>query len=339
MRTGPNELSFRTASAIKSIYAGKPSPQDTFRKNMIANIQETGEVSNIFFATDNSHARYRKLVGPAFSERTIRAQEPMLQEYCNQLIRGLRNRTGTRHYPTCDGVVDMVPWTQFIVSDILSHMLFGSGLGCVERGEYHPWVRAGYKALIESTYIEAAHRLGSYYAIVEYLIIPPSIRDGFRTHLAISQQKLEQRSKEADPYGFDFPSIVSGSMTKEEVFDNINVVATAAGETTSSALSAALYYLTTNPTAYRKLVTEIRQAFETEQDITAASTASLTYLKATIRESFRIHPTIPVGLHRVTPGKGSSIDDSWVPGGVSTFTPQRHQLYMRYRALTSSDYI
>jgi len=284
---------------------------------MVANMQETGESNNLFFATGDKHIHYRKLVGPALAEATIRAQEPMIQEYCTQLIRGLRNRTGAAHYPTQDGVVDIVPWTNFIVSDILSHMLFGSGLACLQRGEYHPWVAAGYKALIESTYIEAAHRLWPYHKICEYLWIPSSIRDGFQTHLSISRQKLQDRSGKAEPYKFDVPSFVSKSMSEQELLDNINVIATAAGETTSSTLSSALYYLTNNLAAYKKLVMEIRAVFGREEEITAASSASLPYLRATIRETFRIHPTIPVGLHRVTPKTGKYIDGKWVPGGVS----------------------
>lgn len=317
VRTGPNELSFRSATAIGTVYGGNPSHEDTFHKNMIANIQETGESNNLFFATGNRHLRYRKLIGPAFAERTIRAQEPMIRDYCNQLIAALRNRSGTSHYPTSDGLVNIIPWTQFIISDILSHMLFGSGLACLQHGEYHPWVLAGYKALIESTYIEAACRVGYLHKLFEYFLIPTTVRDGFRTHLSTSQQKLQKRTNETEPYQFDLSSFVSESMTQQELFDNINVIATAAGETTSSALSAALYYITNNSAVYEKVVREVRQTFKRKIDITAASSAHLPYLKATIRESFRVHPTIPVGLHRVAPANGSFIDGIWVPGGVS----------------------
>ncbi|KAI9764940.1 MAG: hypothetical protein M1840_007965 [Geoglossum simile] len=318
VRTGPNELSFRSVSAIKTIYGGNPRSEDAFHKNMIANMQESGESDNLFFAVGNKHMHYRKIVGPAFSEATIRAQEPMVQEYCAQLIKGLRNRTGTAHFPTAEGIVDIVPWTNFIVSDILSHVLFGSSLDCLQRGEYHTWVAGGYKALIESTYIEAAQRLWPYHRICEYLCIPSSIRDGYQTHLSISRQKLQERAEEPEPYKYAFPSFVSQFMSEQELLDNVNVIATAAGETTSSTISAALYYLTTNIAIYKNVVTEIRTAFGKEEEITAASTASLPYLKATVRETFRLHPTIPVGLHRVTPKKGRYIDGLWVPGGVSS---------------------
>ncbi|KAG7008551.1 hypothetical protein G7Y79_00005g016920 [Physcia stellaris] len=316
VRTGPNELSFLTASAMKTIYGGKPAAAETFHKNMIANQQATGESDNLFFAVGDEHARYRRLVTPAFSESTIRAQEPMIQGYCDQMIEGLRSVSGVSHYPNKDRVVDMTPWTNFIVSDILSHMLFGKGLGCLKTAHSHPWVAAGYQALIESTYIEAAHRLWPYHSIIQYLLIPTQMRDSFQIHSAISHQKIKERAETEQPYEVDFSSFVSPFMSEQEVFDNINVIASAAGETTSSTVSSALYYLTHNPDAYQKLVAEIRGAFQVEKDITASSSASLPYLKATLRETFRIHPTIPVGLHRITPKKGRYIDNKWVPGAT-----------------------
>jgi cytochrome P450 len=330
VRTGPNELSFRSASAVKTIYGGNPRSEDTFHKNMIANMQESGQSDNLFFAIGSKHQHYRKIIAPAFSEATIRAQEPMVYEYCTQLVNGLRNRSGTAHFPTAEGIVDIVPWTHFIVSDILSHVLFGSGLECLKRGGYHPWVAGGFNALIESTCIEAAQRLWPYHKICEYLWIPSSMSEGYQTHLLFSSQKLQERVKDPDPYKYAFSSLVSQDMSEQELLDNVNVVATAAGETTSSTISAALYYLTSNNAVYNKLVTEIREAFRTEEEITSTSTAALLYLKATIRETFRIHPTIPVGLHRITPKKGKYIDGTWVPGGVGST-----QLSSTFHSLTT----
>jgi cytochrome P450 len=317
VRIGPNEISFRSASAIRMIYGGNPRPEDTFHKNMIANIQESGQSDNLFFAVGSKHQHYRKLVAPAFSEATIRAQEPMVFEYCTQLIAGLRTRTGMGYFPTPEGVVDITPWTHFIVSDILSHVLFGHGLECLKRGEYHPWVAGGFNALIESTYIEAAQRLWPYHNICEYFWISAAMSRGYRTHLSISREKLQELDKESEPYKYTFPSFVAQHMSEQELLDNVNVVATAAGETTSSTISAALYYLVTNESVLQTLVDEIRAAFPVDTDINSASTAALPYLKAVIRETFRIHPTIPVGLHRLTPKAGKVIDGMWIPGNVS----------------------
>lgn len=326
VRTGPKELSFRTASAAKTIYGGKPGPANTFHKLFIAPLgTEGGEGSGtILSAKGEEHARQRKLIAPAFKDSTLRAQEPMIQQYCSQMIQGLRNRSGTAHYPNQDGVVDMNPWTNFIVSDILSHILFGSGLGCLKNAQYNPWLGSSYKVLVGGTFLDVSHRLWPYHKICEYIFTPTWTRDGNSIFSAISQQELEERSKADEPYKFDLPSIVSESLTEQELFDNLSSITVAAGHTTSSTLSNILYYLTHNLEAYKKLVTEVRGAFEREEDINAVSSGSLPYLKATIRETFRIHPTIPVGLPRITPEKGKFIDGNWVPGGVGSAWTSDH---------------
>jgi cytochrome P450 len=331
VRTGPNELSFVTASAVKTIFGGNPQPGEIFQKNEIAFSQETGESNNIVFAKGEKHARFRKIIAPAFSESAIRAQEPMIQEYCHHMIQGLRSRSGIGYYPDQDGIVDMVPWTKFIISDILSHMMFGDGLYCVKNAQFHPWIASGYKALIVSTYIEAASRLWPYHKIFEHFFISADMRNGFQTHSSITQLKLGERNKSEEQFKADFTSLVSKSMSEQELFDNVNVVTSAAGETTASTLSATLYYLTQCPDAYKNVVTEVRGAFEKEEDINGASSASLRYLKAVIRESLRIHPPIPVGYHRVTPTMGKFIDGMWVPGGVST-DKHPHIVQLQYKA-------
>jgi cytochrome P450 len=81
--------------------------------------------------------------------------------------------------------------------------------------------------------------------------------EGYQAHLSVSSRKLRERAKEPEPYKYAFPSLVSQHMSEPELLDNVSVVATAAGETMSSTISAALYYLTSNNTVYKKLVTEI----------------------------------------------------------------------------------
>lgn len=72
-----------------------------------------------------------------------------------------------------------------------------------------------------------------------------------------------------------------------------------------------------NPTAYRKLVDEIRGAFKSAADITWAKVKDLEYLGAVSSETFRVCAPVPTNLCRVVPPEGASIDGRWVPGGVS----------------------
>lgn len=66
-----------------------------------------------------------------------------------------------------------------------------------------------------------------------------------------------------------------------------------------------------------QLVDEIRGAFSDFDDITLEGLARLEYLQAVLQEGLRMYPPVPIGLPRVTPEGGSTIDGYWVPPNVS----------------------
>jgi cytochrome P450 len=66
-----------------------------------------------------------------------------------------------------------------------------------------------------------------------------------------------------------------------------------------------------------QLQTEVRTAFNQYDEIDAASTTPLPYLKAVIQEAMRIFPPLPFALPRVVPTEGSTVDNHFLPGGVS----------------------
>jgi cytochrome P450 len=90
----------------------------------------------------------------------------------------------------------------------------------------------------------------------------------------------------------------------------------AGSDTTATALSGWMYLMLTNEMAYRKLVTEIRDEFKSEKDITWNRVKDLPYLGACISEAMRMIPPVPGNLNRVVPPEGAFIDGKWVMGEV-----------------------
>lgn len=70
----------------------------------------------------------------------------------------------------------------------------------------------------------------------------------------------------------------------------------------------------------RKLQEEIRTAFQAYDEINSSTTANLRYLHAVCLEALRIFPPLPLGLPRVVPVGGDTIDGHFVPEGVSCST-------------------
>ncbi|KNG85329.1 hypothetical protein ANOM_006283 [Aspergillus nomiae NRRL 13137] len=308
-----------------------------YEKNPVVWLQGSGVSLNIFFARHKEHMRYKKLIAPAFSEAAIREQEPAIQRFIAEFMDGLRVRSGDEMYPDTNGVVDLYAWFNFSIYDVLTKLAFGASVGCLDRGDYHPWVRAVFGAIKHSHFEQAAHRLKPYHRLLERFI-PSDVNESYSTHLHFSHRQLEELQRIVeDPSAkigrAEFTSFMLKGMSKEELEDNVNIIVAAGADTTVTALAAVTYYISHHPDSYKKLTAEIRNTFTRESDITAVAVGQLSYLKAVIKESLRCHPSVPVGLHRVVPKQGGIIDEKWVPGGtwvsVSPYAAYRSSRHWR----------
>lgn len=68
---------------------------------------------------------------------------------------------------------------------------------------------------------------------------------------------------------------------------------------------------------YKKLQDEVRSSFKTYEEINAHSTAGLKYLQAVALEGMRLFAPLPLGLPRVVPEGGDTVDGHFLPAGVS----------------------
>jgi cytochrome P450 len=93
----------------------------------------------------------------------------------------------------------------------------------------------------------------------------------------------------------------------------------------------------------RELVTEIRSAFTSENDISMSTVLDLTYMGAVITETMRLFHPLPGNLRRMAPAEGCTISGHFIPGNTivacdmyaagrsstnfarpSDFVPERH---------------
>lgn len=112
-----------------------------------------------------------------------------------------------------------------------------------------------------------------------------------------------------------------------EAFSFTDHSSIAGGETVSTFLAGATYFLLQHPQKLKTLVTEIREAFKSYADINAKDAQQLTYLQAVINEGLRLYPPASQGSPRIS--SGFELHGRYIPQGVSCFaTLHNHEKLM-----------
>ena len=104
VRIAPNELSLNTAEGWKDVYGTRAGKAEMTKNAHFYAAMSSGSAS-IIGAKRDRHGSLRRLVSHGFSERALREQEPLIQSYCDLMLK--------RVYENCKGgseMVDMVQW-------------------------------------------------------------------------------------------------------------------------------------------------------------------------------------------------------------------------------------
>ena len=122
-------------------------------------------------------------------------------------------------------------------------------------------------------------------------------------------------------------------MRIEELRQTCELFVVAGSETTATLLSGVTYLLSKNPESYQKLVDEIRQAFDNEDQIDITNTSGLKYESAVLEEALRMFPPVGGSQCRFTPPEGHTISSQFVPGNaivsVSQWSANRASSHFR----------
>ncbi|KAL9045097.1 MAG: hypothetical protein Q9214_001823, partial [Letrouitia sp. 1 TL-2023] len=295
VRTAPNELSFNQPEALEKIYGERGTSCPAFRKNYDTFNETRNQISkSVFIAGDSDHARMRKVINHAFSERALRDQEPRIQSHVQTLMRRLDTE---RHLK--GGVVDLNEWYNFAAFDIIADAAFGEPFSTLEDPTYRPWIN-----LIGKTW--KAITLASAKEVNKFDLILNRVKE----RIAVGTDRIDLLSR-VIKYNDR-----KEKMTDQEIISNATLFVAAGTETVTTVLSALTYLVTQDARVMAKLATEIRDTFSDEESITVQSVSQLPYLTACIREALRRFPPIPEGLPRIVPSEGEEISGQWVPGGT-----------------------
>lgn len=263
------------------------------------------------------HARQRRILGNALSDRALREQEDILKRYSNLLVEKF-------HEQIKDGrdsstTVDIGRWYNYTTFDTVGDLQFGESFHALETSEEHPWIMAIFHGLKFGMILTAFHHFPPLKAS---WIIPRIVTKKARQHFEWGCKRIEKRVQ-TETNRPDFMQHLLNNINDEKglSMDELNSTATllilAGSDTSATTCTSTTWFFLQNPEIWRRLQAEVRGAFKSLEDITVASAARLPYLHAVIQEALRLHPTGPISVPRVVDRPGTVISGHVVAEGVS----------------------
>jgi cytochrome P450 len=234
----------------------------------------------------------------------MKEYEIIVAKRIRQLVRCLEDMV-QRSDDKANAVVDMTQWLKYFTTDFMGDMAFGGGFEIMKAGRDIDGLW---------TLLESGIRISGALSNVPYIFPIFTAIIGKRSALvrvrafcrerALGRLRMGANRKDLFYYlsGEELPETERPSPA--EVAKDGLLAIIAGSDTTSSVLTAALYYLLRNPVAYEHLQAEVDGAFPSgEEPLDATELGQMEWLNGCINEVLRLQPPVPSGSQR-TVGKG-----------------------------------
>jgi cytochrome P450 len=318
VRIGPNDLSWIDEAVWRDVWGHRQGHQEFMKDDKFRSITPDG-IYGILGAPRQDHSRYRRLLSHAFSDKGMREQQGIIVAYVDDLIWGLRMASK-------DGEsLDMVKWFNWTTFDVIGRLAFGEDFGCLKNKETHPWIVAVFgnvKAVVMTTCFK---RLGLAW-MLPYLASNKAMA-ARKFNYDYTAEKIANRVEKGTEQGDFLDNVLKHTgketgMTIPELRANASNLVLAGSETTATLLSGCVWELLQNPDTLKKITEEVRETFNSSDEIDLQSAANLKYTLAVLEETMRIYPPVPTQAPRTVPAGGDTIDGQFIPAGTNIHQPQ-----------------
>ncbi|KAL4935088.1 hypothetical protein BDV06DRAFT_229156 [Aspergillus oleicola] len=354
VRYRPDGLVFRTPNAYQDIFNAKSNVKRSEFYNMMTRNKLD---KSIITGTDVAlHTQKKRVISTVFSEKSIRAMEPILVEHvarwCELLVDSDEDDWSTpqKMSQVCD----------YLVLDVLCDLCFGRSVMTKEPGGN------AYRKIphIIARFLRILYPLGhSPWLELLVWLKPRGLDRAFAAFTPSDIQFLydfvqESLARRLEP-DIGRPSSHAKGMTRTDRPDMLHylinakdpetgrpyyqkealeaealTLTIAGSDTTSVIMAGFFFYIVRSPTAYGKLVDEIRAVFISSNEIRGGQKlSSCKYLHACVDETMRITPAGPAELPRTVLPGGLLVDDEYIPEGttvgVSHWSFYRNENYFR----------
>lgn len=313
VRVGPNDLAYCSAEGLRDVW-GHRTDHEEFSKSDAQLSKPPNGAHGILSAEKEDHRRFRKLLLPSFSDRSLKDQEPKILERIDKLVEQLSDGAKKGR------IENMVLWFTWTASDIIGSLAFGEPFGSLEAKETHTWISNIFDNVKAMTMVWAMKRL-EIDAILPY-ITPKKAMELRLKNLEHSESRLKKRMALGTNNGDFWDGVLrkegeDGGMTFNQMVTNASHMVLGGSETGATTLSGALYFLLTHHKAMKRAVAEVRAKFQSDKDINIANITDLPFTVAVLEETLRLYPAVPSLSARLVPAGGDTVDGKFLPAGTS----------------------
>jgi len=347
VRYSPNSLSINDPAALRAIYGHGANVQKA--PGFYFGFRAAPTAISTLLATEKAHhARKRRIMGQAFSDNAMRGLETYVLENINVFMSHIESgvEIAKARGARWSEKIDMGKLNNYLVFDIMGDLVFGKSFGTLgEKPENRKAIHLLGRAA-RRNYTVAAMPFLYKTGIERYLPLFRGLWLDRSKYLAFGKGQVMQRMtdksfgetgrKDIFSYLLTAKDPESGiGMPKGELFMEGNTLIVAGSDTSSTTLSATLFYLLQHPSCLQRLTEEIRAAFCNEDEIqTGSKMQACTYLRACIDEAMRMSPAVPGLLPRLVLPGGLHIPalDLEIPAGIDvgvcTYAIHHHKDYV-----------
>lgn len=319
VRIGPDRLSYVTPQAWKDIAGpgmGKCLDNSKDKSTFGPDLYGMRTLSSQFDTLE--HRSQRRVFAPAFSDRALKMQEPLILDYLNPLLRIIKN------YAASNPIVrfDMVRLLNCMTFNVMADLTFGEPLGLLDQPKLTSWVQAVFDNVQEMSIARVARE----YPLLARLIKvfnSKTIIEGARLHYEQSYTLVERRLERGINIGK--PDIWRLAMEKSDGLSRLQkrqmtthaqAFMMAGTETTATLPSGLIFLLLKHAHYMQRLQKEVLVL--KKEELSPDKLAHLPSVNACIQEALRCYPPAPITFFRTTPKGCNMVCGEWILESVST---------------------
>ncbi|KAK9896419.1 cytochrome P450 [Cystobasidium minutum MCA 4210] len=318
VRIAPNLCSISDPADLKTVYSGKfgKSPRSYDNKHV------DGIEHMLILREPRAVKTRRGLLLPLFQRTNLETFYPELERYTSILLRQIEAEQKS------EGSVDIFRWFRLVAFDIIGMLAYGVDMQMTQTGKVAPLVE-----LMASLFFAFVGRdfIPGFDRIAKMRIFPPftatadahaqfrgyatSIVDGMLAKGELDDARIVSETEKTNLLKSLYRSSkAEPSITRDHIETEAGAILVAGSDTTSTAMTYALYEIAKNRDLQEKIRKELISINEDPNDWPSIKDLeSLPLFNAFLKETLRRWPTLPGPLERSVPEGGAVLQGYFLP--------------------------